>query len=86
MTLTVLDRTIKNDEDASTGVPMAFGVHDHPFYRPLIRRVIIVALTAAWAAVEAFYAKDGFWTVISVAVFAYCAWAFLLAYPKGEPK
>lgn len=75
---------IKNVEDADKGHSMAFGVHDHPFYRPYIRRVAIVALTAVWAGVEALYAKDGFWTVIAVAVFAYCVWAFLIAYPKEE--
>jgi hypothetical protein len=65
---------------------MAFGVHDHPFYRPLRTRLIIVATTAIWAGFETFYAKDGFWTVIAVGVFAYCVWSFLIAYPKGEPK
>jgi hypothetical protein len=65
---------------------MAFGVHDHPFYRPLRTRAIIVATTVLWAGFETFYAKDGFWTVVAIAVCAYCVWAFLIAYPKGEPK
>jgi hypothetical protein len=65
------------------GFHMAFGVHDHPFYRPLIRRVIIVAVTAAWAGVELFYSKSSSWAVIASAVCVYCIWAFLIAYPKG---
>jgi hypothetical protein len=84
MKLSVLDHRSKNVEDVEKGVHMAFGVHDHPFYRPLIRRVLIVASTAIWAVVEFLYSKDGFWTVIAGALFVYCVWAFLIVYPKGE--
>lgn len=62
---------------------MAFGQHDHPFYRQLWRRVAIVVVAAAWAAME-LYARDGFWTVIAVAVLAYSVWAFLIIYPKPD--
>jgi hypothetical protein len=57
---------------------MPFGVHDHAFYKPKWRRVAIVALAAAWAMFELLLGKDGLWTVISIAVWAYCFWAFLL--------
>lgn len=57
---------------------MAFGVHDHPFYKPKWRRQAIVAVTAAWAIFELLVAKDGFWTVIAIAVWVYCLWFFLL--------
>lgn len=63
---------------------MPLGVHDHPFYRPLWRRIAIVATTAIWSAFEIFFSRDGFWSVIAIAVFAYCAWAFLVAY-KAPP-
>jgi nitrate reductase NapE component len=59
---------------------MAFGVHDHPFYRPLWRRIAIVATTLAWAAFEMILAKDGLWTVLASATFVYSVWAFLLVY------
>jgi hypothetical protein len=59
---------------------MAFGGNDHPFYKPLGTRLAIVASTAIWAGVELLYAKDGFWSVIALGVFAYCAWTFLIAW------
>lgn len=55
-------------------------VNDHPFYRPLWRRVAIIAVTAVWLGVEALYARDPFWSVISAGVFAYAVWAFVIAY------
>jgi hypothetical protein len=64
---------------------MSFGQHDHPFYRPLWVRLAIIASTAIWTALEILYAKEGFWTVIAVAVFAYCLWAFLLNW-KSPPE
>jgi len=64
---------------------MAFGVHDHPFYRPLWRRIAIVVTTLLWAAFEFLIAKDGLWVVVSSAVFFYSAWAFLLNY-KAPPE
>lgn len=63
---------------------MPLGVHEHPFYKPKWRRVAIVASTALWVGFELLFAKDGFWTAISVAVFAYCAWVFLLNW-KEQP-
>jgi hypothetical protein len=63
---------------------MNLGVHDHPFYKPLRRRVMIVLATASWAGIEAFIARDGMWTVVAGAFFAYSAWAFLIAFPKEK--
>ncbi len=51
---------------------------DHPFFRPLWRRVLIVALVAAWAAFELFVTGDGFWSVLAVAILAYAGWIFIL--------
>ena len=69
---------------------MAFGVHDHPFYKPKWRRQAIVATTAIWAIFELMIAKDGFWSVIAIAVWAYCFWFFILHWkdapaPTEEP-
>lgn len=64
---------------------MPLGVHDHPFYRPLWVRLLIVAATAGWAAFEAFVVRDGFWTVLAVAVAAYCVVAFLIRFPRNPP-
>jgi hypothetical protein len=64
---------------------MAFGIHDHPFYKPKWRRQLIVASTALWAMFETFIAKDGFWTVLALAVFAYSVWVFILNWKDTPP-
>jgi hypothetical protein len=64
---------------------MAIGVHDHPFYRPKWRRLLLVATTALWASFELFIAKDGFWAVLAAAVFAYCLWVFILNWKDAPP-
>ena len=64
---------------------MTFGVHDHPFYRPLWRRMAIVATTLLWAVFELLWVKDGFWPILASATFLYSIWAFLLNY-KSPPE
>jgi hypothetical protein len=59
---------------------MSLGVNEHPFYRPLWRRIAIVVVTGGFTAFEAFYTRDGFWTVIFAAAFIYSLWAFLINY------
>jgi hypothetical protein len=56
----------------------------HPFYKPLWRRIAIVAVVAVWAAFEAFYTRDPFWMTIAGGVLVICLWTFLLAWPKGS--
>ncbi len=57
---------------------------DHPFYRPLWRRLAIVGVTLAWAGVEAWTGATG-WAVFFVAVAAYAAWMLVANYkPKTE--
>ncbi len=54
----------------------------HPFYRPLWRRVVIVAICLGWAVIEA--ATGGpFWAVIVGGVGIYAAWMLLLNF---DPK
>jgi hypothetical protein len=53
---------------------------DHPFYRPLWRRLAIIAVTAAWALFEVFVSGEGLWIVLSCAVFAVSLWTFLIAW------
>ena len=51
----------------------------HPFYRPLWRRVAIVAFTAVWALVE--YRNDApIWAALFAAISAWCAWFFFVVY------
>lgn len=58
---------------------------DHPFFRPLWRRVALVAFCAAWSAFE-FYTGAAFWGVLAGGMAAYGAWMFLIAYPKPEEQ
>jgi hypothetical protein len=58
---------------------------DHPFYRPLWRRVVIVAFVAAWAAYEVLVSGDSFWTMLAVFFLGYAVWMFFITYkPKDE--
>ena len=63
---------------------MALGVNQHPFYKPLWRRIAIVAVTASWVGLE-IVSQDGFFLVVAMGFFAYSVWAFLLKY-KHQPE
>jgi hypothetical protein len=63
---------------------MLKNVKDEPFYRPLWRRIAIVAVTGFWAVVETLYSGDMLWTALSVGLFAYSLWVFLITYPKSR--
>lgn len=52
---------------------------DHPFYRPLWVRLLLVGFCAAWTAVE-FYQEQGFWGMIFLAMTAYAASVLLIFY------
>ncbi|MDQ6434347.1 DUF3329 domain-containing protein [Mesorhizobium sp. LHD-90] len=58
---------------------------DHPWLRPLWRRVAIVAVCAAWSALE-FYSGQPFWGVLAGGMGVYGAWMYLLNYPKPEAE
>ena len=51
----------------------------HPFYRPLWRRVAIVAITGGWAVIE--YRNDApIWAALFMAISLWCAWFFFVVY------
>ena len=56
---------------------------EHPFFRPLWRRVATVAFCAAWMLWE-LYNGEMFWTIIVAAITAYAAWTFLIDYGRRE--
>ncbi len=57
---------------------------EHPFFRPLWRRVALVALCLVWAAIE-FTAGAPLWGVIALACAGYGYWQFFHAYkPSGD--
>ncbi len=55
----------------------------HPFYRPLWRRIVIVAVTAAWFGFEVLISRSQLWAVLAGALFAYTAWILLYTW-KSE--
>lgn len=57
----------------------------HPFYRPLWRRIAIVATTVVWTGFELIYSRDGFWGIIALAFLAYSVWTFFITY-KPPPE
>ncbi len=60
---------------------------DHPFYRPLWRRVLLVAFVALWFAYELLVSGDRMWQVFAGGMLAYAAWFFLIRYrpPAEDP-
>lgn len=63
---------------------MKFIDPDHPFYKPLWVRLLIVIFCSAWTAVE-FYNGENTWGMIFLAVAAYTACVLIIFYkPKTE--
>lgn len=58
---------------------------DHPFYRPLWRRILIVAVAAGWTVFELVVGGNPMWLVIAIGILAYAVWSFLITYPGAEP-
>ena len=56
---------------------------DHPFFRPLWRRIAVVAATLGWSVVEWAHGETT-WGILTLGLAAYSAWTFLLTYPKPE--
>ena len=55
----------------------------HPFYKPLWRRIVIVAVCASWFVMEAVVLKEPLWALLSGAMGAYAAWVLLWTW-RGE--
>jgi hypothetical protein len=56
----------------------------HPFYKPLWRRLLIVAIVAMWAAYEFLVSKEMLWMSLSAGMLAYAVWVFLIGWKSGE--
>ena len=63
---------------------MSLGVNEHPFYRPLWRRILIVLTTVIWAGFEVMVTQSGLFIVLAVAVMIYAFWTFLITYKPVE--
>lgn len=59
--------------------------HEHPFFRPLWRRVAIVAVCAVWTAME-WAAESQMWSMIALGFTAYAIWQFFYLYKPAEPE
>ena len=55
----------------------------HPWFRPLYRRVLIVAACFLWLVLETI-GEQPFWQIIAFAVLAYAVWSFLYKYKPPE--
>lgn len=63
--------------------------NEHPFFRPLWRRLLIIAVCIGWAIFE-FAMGAQTWGFIALAFTGYGVWQFLLNYKPpaeaGDPK
>ncbi len=66
--------------------------YEHPFFRPLWRRIVVVAVCAIWSVIE-FATGTPFWGVIALGFAGYAVWQFFYLYkpvedakPPAEPK
>jgi hypothetical protein len=59
---------------------------DHPFLRPLWRRILLVAFCVCWSAWEIFYNGEQLWIYIALGMTAYATWVFLITYDRKPPK
>lgn len=56
---------------------------EHPFFRPLWRRIALVAVCAGWAVLE-YVGGSPTWGMIALAFTAYGAWQFLYLYKPAD--
>ena len=59
--------------------------NDHPFLRPLWRRVALVALCAAWTVFELVNGET-MWVTLAGGMTALGAWQYLIAYKPPPDK
>lgn len=56
----------------------------HPFFRPLWRRVVVTAICGAWTIVE-LVSGNTFWAGVFGVMTALCVWEFFVAF-KGDDR
>ncbi|OBQ67439.1 DUF3329 domain-containing protein [Mesorhizobium erdmanii] len=57
--------------------------YEHPFFRPLWRRVTVVAVCVIWSGIE-FATGTPFWGVIALGFAGYAVWQFFYLYKPAE--
>jgi hypothetical protein len=58
--------------------------HEHPFFRPLWRRILVVVICAAWAVFEYTMGSSG-WALAALGFTAYAIWQFFYLYKPVDP-
>ncbi|MER8975253.1 MULTISPECIES: DUF3329 domain-containing protein [unclassified Mesorhizobium] len=56
---------------------------EHPFFRPLWRRVAVVAVCLVWSVIE-FATGTPFWGVIALGFAGYAVWQFFYPYKPAD--
>lgn len=51
---------------------------DNAFFRPLWRRVALLAVVAVWFGYEAMFVGEPMWMMISGGMFAYGVWTYII--------
>ena len=64
-----------------------------PWFKPLWRRIVVVAIITVWCLWEWLYNHDQFWGMITLAALAYGVWTFFINFENelnkdgdGKPK
>lgn len=57
---------------------------DHPFFRPLYRRILVVVVCFVWAVFEYTNGSDG-WALLFLAMGAWSGWLLLVTWKPKDP-
>ncbi len=64
---------------------MALNQKDSEFFRPLWRRVVLIAAVAGWFGFEVLVSRDQLWMALTGIALAYAVWNFIIRWPKDVP-
>ena len=58
------------------------------WFRPMWRRVVLIAFVVGWCGWEWLFNKDQFWGFLTLALVAWAIWTFFITFDKtvGPPK
>lgn len=65
---------------------MALKDNDVNWWRPLWKRIAVVAFLAIWLAWEVFFTGEQLWMVLVGAALAYALYNFFITFPKEKPS
>ena len=57
----------------------------HPFFDPLWRRLVIVAVTALWPVLELYHGERGMWFMLSLGMVVYALYTLIFKWPQPTP-